>query len=111
MLRRQLSKYEWSVDNFGFTGGSVAGEGLLLAGDEFGDAFGGQVEQGLHLGAGVGLAFGGALHFDVAAVGGHDDVHVGVAGAVFGVVEIKPGLKPTMVTGCQRKLLPELKKP
>ena len=58
----------------------------------FGGAFGGQGEQGVHFGAGEGGAFGGALDFDVAAIGGHDDVHVGVAGGVFSVVEIQSGL-------------------
>ena len=65
---------------------------LLLECGEFSGAFDGQGEQGVHFGSGEGGAFGGALDFDVAAVGGHDDVHVGVAGGVFSVVEIQSGL-------------------
>ena len=38
-----------------------------------------------------GRAFGRALHFDEAAGARHDDIHVGVAGRVFGVVEIEHG--------------------
>ena len=46
-------------------------------------------EQGVEFVAGEWLAFGGALHFDHAAVARHHHVHVGVAVRVLGIIEIK----------------------
>ena len=42
---------------------------MLLGGEEFADALFGVVEHLVHLGAGVGVVFGGGLGFDEAAIG------------------------------------------
>ena len=73
-------------------GGSERGEGGLLGGEEFADAFFGVVEHFVELGAGVGVLFGGGLGFDEAAVGEHDDVHVDGGAGVFFVAEVEEGV-------------------
>ena len=65
------------------------GQRLALFHVEFGDAFLREREQRVEFFATERMAFGRALQFDEAAAVVHDDVHVGVARAVFGVVEIE----------------------
>ncbi|CAM2158368.1 hypothetical protein PT2222_40276 [Paraburkholderia tropica] len=64
--------------------------GLLLL-DQRADAALREVEQRVEFVARERRAFGRALHFDHAARARHDDVHVGVALRVFGVVEVEHG--------------------
>ena len=66
-----------------------SGQGLLLGGEEFVDALFGVVEHLAQLGAGVGVALGGGLGFDQAAVGEHDDVHVDCSAGVLFVAEVE----------------------
>ena len=62
---------------------------LLLHLHDFADAFVGEGEHRLHFVVAEGVAFGGALDFDKRAAVVHDDIHVGLGFAVFGVFQIE----------------------
>ena len=56
---------------------------------QFANAFFSQLQHAVHLLAGEGHPLGSALHFHEMTGTGHDHVHVGVAGRVFGVVQVQ----------------------
>ena len=62
---------------------------LLLYLHDFADAFVGERQHCLHFLVAEGVAFGGALDFNERAAIVHDDVHVGLGFAVFGIFQIE----------------------
>src|SRR5690606_13901096 len=67
----------------------LAGECLALDLDQAGDALFGQGGHGIQLAAAERVALGGALQLDEAAAVVHHHVHVGVAVAVLGVIQVQ----------------------
>ena len=60
-----------------------------MPGHQLGDAEFGQAKQGIEFAAGERRTLGSALHLDETAAAGHHHVHVGIAGGVFGVIEVE----------------------
>lgn len=66
-------------------------DGVALQGEELLDAAFSDVHHFKETLSGEGLAFGGGLDFDEAAVLGHDEVHVDIGLRVFFVGEVEEG--------------------